>query len=67
MVTEAVVIAERTGNRHREAALHNHLADIHHRAGRDDEANLELTKAVTLFSGIGTGDWQPEVWLLSRW
>ena len=67
MVNEAVGIAERTGNRHREAALHDHLADLHHRAGREDEANLALTKAVTLFSGIGTGDWLPEVWLLSRW
>jgi tetratricopeptide (TPR) repeat protein len=67
MVSEAVRIAQRTGNRHREAALHDHLADLHHRAGRDEEAQQALTQAVSLFSGIGTGEWHPEVWLLSRW
>ena len=67
MVTEAVSIAQRTGNRHREAALHDHLADLHHRAGREEEAQVALTNAVTLFSEIGTGEWHPEVWLLSRW
>jgi DNA-binding SARP family transcriptional activator len=67
MVSEAIGIAQRTGNRHREAALHDHLADLHHRAGREDEAQTALTRAVSLFSGIGTGDWHPEVWLLSRW
>jgi DNA-binding SARP family transcriptional activator len=67
MVNEAVGIAKRTGNRHREAALHDHLADLHHRAGREAEAEAALTEAVSLFSGIGTGEWHPEVWLLSRW
>ncbi len=36
LIEEAIQIAARTGNRHREAALHNHLADIHHRSGRED-------------------------------
>lgn len=67
LVEEAIVLAERTGYRHREAALRNHLADLHHLAGREQEAEKALTKAVSLFAGVGSGDWEPEVWLLSRW
>lgn len=67
LVEEAIVIAERTGYRHREAALRNHLADLHHLAGREREAERALTKAVSLFAGVGSGEWEPEVWLLSRW
>ena len=37
LVEEAIAIAERTGRRHQEAALCNHMADLHHRAGRENE------------------------------
>lgn len=67
LVEEAIAIAERTGHRHREAALRNHLADLHHLAGREDEAEKALTTAVGLFAGVGAGDWEPEVWLLRQW
>ena len=66
-VREAVAIAERTGHRHREAALWNHMADLHHRAGRDRESQGALTRAVSLFANVDAGDLEPELWLLSRW
>jgi tetratricopeptide (TPR) repeat protein len=64
---EAVAMAERTGHRHREAALWNHIADIHHRAGRQKESREALTRAVSLFADVTSGDLEPELWLLSRW
>ncbi|MFP3883443.1 MAG: tetratricopeptide repeat protein [Actinomycetota bacterium] len=67
LVEEAIAIAKRTGHRHREAALRNHLADLHHLAGRKEEAEQALTTAVGLFAGVGAGDWEPEVWLLRQW
>ena len=67
LVDEALGIAADIGDRHRQAALLNHLADLHHRAGRSDEAEQAVTEAVTLFAGIEPGSWEPEVWLLSRW
>jgi tetratricopeptide (TPR) repeat protein len=67
LVEEAIGIAERTGHRHREAALWNHLADLHHRAGREPDAREALNRAVALFADIDSGDLEPELWLLSRW
>jgi DNA-binding SARP family transcriptional activator len=66
-VREAIAIAERTGHRHREAALWNHLADLHHRSGRESDARESLNRAVALFADIDAGDFEPELWLLSRW
>lgn len=67
LVLDAIGIAERTGHRHREAALWNHLADLQHQAGREDESRDALTRAVSLFADIDSGDLAPELWLLSRW
>jgi tetratricopeptide (TPR) repeat protein len=67
LVEEAIAIAERTGRRHQEAALWNHMADLHHRAGRENDARQSLTTAVSLFADIDSGDLEPELWLLSRW
>lgn len=67
LIEEAIEIAVRTGNRHREAALHNHLADLHHRAGRSREAEDSLMRAVSLFAGVEAGDPEPEIWLLRQW
>ncbi|HUP14803.1 MAG TPA: tetratricopeptide repeat protein [Acidimicrobiia bacterium] len=67
LIEDAIEIAVRTGNRHREAALHNHLADLHHRAGREPEAEDSLRRAVSLFADVDTGDPEPEVWLLRQW
>ena len=67
LVQEAVSLADRTGYRHHQAALLNHLADLNHQAGREEAAQRSLTEAVTIFAGIDTGDWEPEVWLLREW
>jgi DNA-binding SARP family transcriptional activator len=67
LVEEAIGIAERTGHRHREAALWSHMADLQHRAGREDDAHQSLTTAVSLFADIDSGALEPELWLLSRW
>jgi tetratricopeptide (TPR) repeat protein len=67
LIEEAIAIAERTGHRHREAALWNHLADLHHHAGRDSEAREALTRSVSLFAEIDAGVLEPELWLLTRW
>ncbi|MFZ0626279.1 MAG: tetratricopeptide repeat protein [Acidimicrobiia bacterium] len=68
LVGEAIDIAARSGHRHREAALRNQLADLHHQAGRDEAAQQALTEAVKLFAGVDAGTtWEPEVWLLSAW
>jgi DNA-binding SARP family transcriptional activator/tetratricopeptide (TPR) repeat protein len=67
LVDEATTIAEKAGYRHHRAALLNHLADLHHQAGNEEQAQLSLTEAVKLFADIDAGDWEPEVWLLREW
>lgn len=67
LIEEAIDLAQRTGHRHREAALHNHLADLHHQAGREDQAAGSLSAAVSLFADIDAGAWEPEIWLLRQW
>ncbi len=66
-VQEALTIASTIGDRHRQAALYNHLADLHHRSGRVSDAESSLTEAVKLFAEVEPGSWEPEVWLLTRW
>ncbi|HEX6219537.1 MAG TPA: AAA family ATPase [Acidimicrobiia bacterium] len=67
LVVEAISIADKAGYRHHQAALLNHLADLNHQVGRQEEAQQSLTEAVTLFADIAAGDWEPEVWLLREW
>ncbi|MGI9641696.1 MAG: BTAD domain-containing putative transcriptional regulator [Acidimicrobiia bacterium] len=67
LIAEGIDLAERVGDRHRMAALLNHAADIHHRAGREQESQEALTEAVRMFAGVQPDAWAPEVWLLSRW
>ena len=71
---EALALTERAlalsaGDRHREAALENNLADLHHAAGRPDEAMTHLRRAVTLFSEVGADEATrlPEIWKLVAW
>ena len=81
-VTTAITLTERAlklcasqGDRHREAALHNNLADLLHTAGQTEAAMHHLKRAVALFAEIGveasvaadTSKWQPEVWKLTEW
>ena len=57
------------GDRHREAALRDQLAQVLHGLGRHDEAMEELKRAVAIFADIGVegGSIQTEVWRLSEW
>ena len=64
----ALALCAAQGDRHREAALHNNLADLLHAAERPEEAMEQLKRAVTIFAEIGAeGEPQPEVWKLARW
>ena len=57
------------GDRHHEAALHNHLADLLHAADRSTEATAHVRQAVLIYAEIGVeaGTVQPEIWKLSEW
>jgi hypothetical protein len=68
-VREALALVAAQGDRHREAALRNNLADTLHRAGRDDEAMEELKRAVAIFAEVGGHEDgpQPGVWQLVEW
>ena len=61
--------ARRQGDRHREAALRNNLADLLHAVGESDEAMEELKRAVAIFAEIGAdaGEAQAEIWKLVEW
>jgi predicted ATPase len=65
----ALELVTRAGDRHREAALHNHLADLYHTLGRDAESMEQLKQAVGIYAEIGgeAGAWQPEIWKLEEW
>ena len=67
LVNQAIDMARRSGYRHHQAALLNHLADLHHADGNEDAADAALTDAVTIFADIVADDWEPEVWLLREW
>jgi tetratricopeptide (TPR) repeat protein len=69
LTRQALAGATALGDRHREAALHNNLADLFHRSGRQDDAMRELRRSARLFSEIGgeAGAMQPEVWKLVQW
>jgi hypothetical protein len=65
----AVEACRRIGDRHLEAAVENHLADICHDAGRTEESMEHLKRAVALFAEIGEGapERDPGVWALAAW
>ena len=69
LTARALGLCSEQGDRHREAALHNNLADLLHRTGRDPESMDHLKRAVTIFAEVGdeTGGMQPEVWKLVEW
>ena len=57
------------GDRHLEAAVENHFADLLHDAGREDESMEHLKRAVALFAEVGEGTPEPEpgIWTLAAW
>jgi DNA-binding SARP family transcriptional activator/tetratricopeptide (TPR) repeat protein len=69
LTREALVLCERQGDRHRQAALENNLADLLQALGRHDEAMDHLKRAVVLFAEIGgrPGELEPEIWKLVEW
>jgi DNA-binding SARP family transcriptional activator/Tfp pilus assembly protein PilF len=69
LTREALMLCERQGDRHRQAALENNLADLLRAEGRQDEAMEHLKRAVTIFAEVGgqPDELQPEIWMLIEW
>jgi hypothetical protein len=67
--TGAIQACRRIGDRHLEAAVENHLADMLHEAARHDDSMVHLKRAVALFAEIGdTGpERDPGIWTLAAW
>ena len=55
IATKAIDACRRIGDRHLEAAVENHLADLLHEAGREAESMDHLKRAVALFAEVGDG------------
>jgi tetratricopeptide (TPR) repeat protein len=66
---EALALSVTQGDRHREAALHNNLADLLHLRGRSQEAIPHVKAAVSIYAEIGVeaGSVRPEIWKLTEW
>jgi len=66
---QALELCVRLGDRHRQAALENNLADLHRAEGREDEAMEHLKRAVAIFAEIEgrPGVLEPEIWKLVEW
>ncbi len=69
LARDALARCERQGDRHRQAALENNLADLLHATGQTTEAMEHLKRAVALFAEIGgrPGELEPEIWKLVEW
>jgi tetratricopeptide (TPR) repeat protein len=65
----AIEACRRIGDRHLEAAVENHLADILHDDGREEASMVHLKRAVALFAEVGDGDMErdPGIWALAAW
>jgi ATP/maltotriose-dependent transcriptional regulator MalT len=55
------------GDRHLEAALRNHRADLLHALGRLRESDEEQLRSVTAFAEVGGSGSEPEIWKLVEW
>lgn len=67
--TRALEACRRIGDRHLEAAVENHLADLLHGAGRDAASMEHLKRAVALFAEVGEDapERDPGIWALAAW
>lgn len=67
--TRSLALLTHGGDRHRRAAVHGNLADVHHALGDEATSREHLLIAVGLFAevGIEPGQWEPEVWKLTSW
>lgn len=67
---EAWALGHQLGDRHREAALSNNLADILHAAGDEVGAQELQTRAAELFASVDASTdarWSPGIWRLVDW
>ncbi len=69
MAGTAIERCRRIGDRHLEAAVENHLADLLNEAGRRDDSMEHLKRAVALFAEVGDGapERDPGIWALAAW
>ena len=69
IATRAADTCRRIGDRHLEAAVENHIADICHDAGRTEDSMAHLKRAVSLFTEVGEGapEREPGTWALAAW
>jgi DNA-binding SARP family transcriptional activator/Flp pilus assembly protein TadD len=69
LTLDALSLAVSFGDRHREAALHNTMADILHASEASEEAMNHLKQAVAIYAEIGVeaGELRPETWMLTEW
>ena len=69
LTDEALAIATTQGDRHRAAALHDHLADYYHAMGNDVVAAEQVKLAVQIFAEISADglDLNPAIWKLEEW
>ena len=69
LTLEALDLCRSLGDRHREAALLNHLADFYHLVEDEPRSMAHLKEAVAIFAEIGqqTDTVRPEIWKLVEW
>jgi tetratricopeptide (TPR) repeat protein len=69
LAQNALDLCTRLGDRHREAALRNRLADLFHASEQPAAAMYHLKKAVEIFAEIGgeVEELEPEIWKLTEW
>jgi DNA-binding SARP family transcriptional activator/predicted ATPase len=69
LTQQALEACRRLGDRHREAALENNLADLLNDNGDREEAMEHLKRATAIFAEVGAdpGGPLPEVWKLVDW
>ncbi len=67
--TAAIERCRRIGDRHLEAAVENHLADLLYEAGRSEASMDHLKRAVASFAEIGERAPEPDpgIWALAAW
>ena len=69
LTREALDLCRSQGDRHREAALLNNLADFFHATGDESRSMSYLKEAVGIFAEIGlnSDSVRPEIWKLVEW
>ena len=69
LTVRALELCVACGDRHREAALENNLADIDHAAGDHEASMAHLKRAVAIFAEVEADEATrlPEIWKLVSW